>query len=304
MVWVQLWGVCAELITKKYTAMHWILTIPQDFSLKEVIHRSRWLILPPFSTNRAPERLERVERLSTGHTALVNISQAPAGLHIHVDLHLNGVQAEELSQKVWRMLRLGETLTPFLDRARSDTVLRTCVQHGARFLRGADFFEDLIKALVLGSGPLQNAAQYLTWLVDGLGDPLTTNPTRHAFPTAVQLLNQSEQALCILRPDLGKRILHAATYYRHCAEELEALPHTALLLPQLISRLELIPGVEGSTRAYLLLALGRYDYIPDQESTTAAGETTYLDDWQPWGGLVYWLRNLPELGSACRGVQY
>lgn len=274
--------------------MHWILRVPQDFSLKELIQRSRWLILPPFSTHRTLDCLERVERLTSGQTAALNISQTPAGLHIQVDPHLNGAQTEELSQKTWRMLRLGESFTPFLDRARNDLDMRARLRQGVRFLRGAAFFEDLLKALLLGSGPASNTAQRLAWLVDGLGDPLLSNPTRHAFPTAKQLLSQREETLRILGPELGPALLCAIAYYHRYAEELESLTSAPIPLPKLLSRLGTIPDVEGNARDYLLLALGRYDYIPAPENPVAPAETACFDKWQPWGGLVYWLTNAPE----------
>lgn len=282
--------------------MHWILTIPQDFSLKEVIQRSRWLLLPPFAVCRVPERLERVERLTSGPTTLIHVSQVPAGLHIHVDLQLNGNQAEELTQKVWRMLRLGETFGPFLQRARSDVLLRPWMQYGVRFLRGADFFEDLIKAVVLSYHTPYNAALILTWLVDGLGDPLPSNPTRHAFPTAAQLLNHREETLCILNGELGARILQVAAYYSQHAEVLEALSNMPLTLTELFKYLDPIPGMDANVKSYLLLALGRYDYIPAQNGITPPDEIENLVDWQPWGGLVYWLKKAPRVGNPGRGV--
>ncbi|MBP8863786.1 MAG: hypothetical protein KBH71_06030 [Anaerolineae bacterium] len=274
--------------------MHWILTVPADFSLKELLLRSRWLLLPPFSPCRSPECLERVERLSSGQTTAMNITQTPAGLQIQVELHLNAAEVEELSQKTWRMLRLGETFTPFLERAREDADLQAATRQGVRFLRGADFFEDLLKALLLAEMPLNNAAQRLAQLVDRLGDPLPANPTRHALPTAGQVLAEEEVTQRILGVERGTTILHAARYYQHHDQQLERLLVTVPPLPDLLTQLNQIPGMTNSARAYLLLALGRYECVPATPDLATRREVARFDQWQPWGGLVYWLEHAPQ----------
>lgn len=274
--------------------MHWILTVPPDFSLKELIQRSHWMILPPFSINRTPESLERVERLSSGPVVSMTVNQVPAGLHIHVDLHLNAAQAEELSQKTWRMLRLGETFAPFLERARCDANLQTSIRQGLRFLRGADFFEDMLKALFFSETPTGDARHRLAQLVDGLGDPLPSNPTRHALPTATQLLLHDETTRQILGVERGATVLRAAIYYQHHASQLEDLLVTPPSLPDLLSQLDRIPGVEDNARAYLLLALGRYDCVPTAQNRLSPADREELEEWQPWSGLVYWLDRAPE----------
>lgn len=271
--------------------MHWILRVPPDFSLKQLIQRSRWMILPPFSTNRASECLERVERLSSGQIIAVTIGQALTGLHIETDLHLNAALAEELSQKTWRMLRLGETFSPFLQRARNDIRLRRLLQQGVRFLRGADFFEDLLKALFLGKKPLPEAAQQFAQMVDAFGDALPSNPTRHALPTAQQLLEQEASLASVLGTEQGTIVWRAAASYQQHAATLEALASTSPALPDVLNQLHGIPGVTNSACDYLLLALGRYDGIPGAPITASVSG---LEQWQPWSGLVYWLEHSPQ----------
>ncbi|MDX9954166.1 MAG: hypothetical protein RBT75_08730 [Anaerolineae bacterium] len=271
--------------------MHWILRVPPDFSLKQLIQRSRWMILPPFSTDRAGECLERVERLSSGHIIAMTVTQVLTGLHIEADIHLNAAQAEELSQKTWRMLRLGETFGPFLQRARNDIRLRRLLQQGVRFLRGADFFEDLLKALFLGSAPPHKATQQFSQLVDTFGDVLPSNPTRHALPTAQQLLEQEASLASVLGTEQGTIVWRAAATYQQHATTLEALPSTALAFSDVLSQLHGIPGVTHSACDYLLLALGRYDGIPGAPITASVSG---LEQWQPWSGLVYWLEHSPQ----------
>lgn len=271
--------------------MHWILTVPPDFSLKQLIQRSRWMILPPFSANRTSECLERIERLSSGPIIAMTITQVLTGLQIATDLHLNAAQVEELSQKTWRMLRLGETFGPFLQRARNDIRLRRLLQQGVRFLRGADFFEDLLKALFLGSAPLHTATQQFGQLVDTFGDTLPSNPTRHALPTAPQLLEQEASLASVLGAEQGAIVWRAAATYQQHAATLEALPLTPLAFSDVLSQLHDIPGVSHHACDYLLLALGRYDSIP---GAPIMANVSGLEQWQPWGGLVYWLEHSPQ----------
>ena len=69
-------------------AMHWVLTIPGDFSLSALLQRSQQFLLPTFEVNQGC--LERVEQLSSGHIVLLTISQVPAGLQLASDQRLAG----------------------------------------------------------------------------------------------------------------------------------------------------------------------------------------------------------------------
>jgi hypothetical protein len=92
------------------------------------------------------------------------------------------------------MLRLGENFTLFFARFGQDTALRKYLRPDARFLRGATLMEDIVKALLLTQHPQEQGLQRITQLVDHLGAPLPSNPTRHAWPPLDQL-DQTAAAL-------------------------------------------------------------------------------------------------------------
>ena len=284
--------------------MHCILSSPNNFSLTRTIQRSQDFLLPPFGVNQAQEQLERIERLTSKRTIALTISQMPAGLHLEVTQHLTGDETEELSHKTWRMLRLGENFTPFLLRAREDPLLRQRVRKGARFLRGATFFEDLVKTLILTHSPQNWGVQRIVWLVDRLGDSLSSNPTRHAFPTPQQFLWNQTLLNEILGRALGQTLHALAERFRAHGDKFEALIHPRLPLKTVETCLTRLPGLDDRMLALAMLALGRYDYLPSAlyapQARNPAGTLgtanveaeeilARLRPWQPWGGLVYWL---------------
>ncbi|HSQ40150.1 MAG TPA: hypothetical protein VLM78_08300, partial [Anaerolineales bacterium] len=193
--------------------MHWILTTPDVFTLTQVIRRSQWLLQPPFSVNRAKDHLNRVERLESGNTIDLTVSQAPAGLIIQTHERLSGKDTEEVSHKTWRMLRLGENLQPFLEAARHIQGLETTLRNGAQILRGATLFEDIIKAIVLTLEDKTLQGPRLTWLVDRFGDSLPSNPTRHAFPTPQQLLWGQDVLNEMFTPIIVSKLVKAASVF-------------------------------------------------------------------------------------------
>lgn len=284
--------------------MHWILSSPNNFSLTRTIQRSQDFLLPPFGVNQAQEQLERVERLASKHTVALLISQVPAGLHLEVHQNLTGAETEEISRKTWRMLRLGENFTPFLLRAREDPLLRRRMRQGARFLRGATFFEDLVKALILSHSPQNWGAQRIAWLVDRLGDSLPSNPTRHAFPTPQQFLWNQTLSNEILGHALGQTLHALAERFRSHSDKFETLIHPRLPLKAVETCLTRLLGLDDKMLALAMLALGRYDYLPTALYAPQARDPgcslgtprvgseeilARLRPWQPWGGLVYWL---------------
>ncbi|MBN1259807.1 MAG: hypothetical protein JXB35_03920 [Anaerolineae bacterium] len=293
--------------------MHWILTIPDGFSLAEILTRSCWLLHPPFSIGKTNAWLERVERFASGRTTMLTIRQTAAGLLLRINDALTGTETEEASHKTWRMLRLGENLTPFLDRARKDPALRLYLRQGARFLRGTTFFEDLIKALITTNAPDELARHQIAGLVDRLGDPLPSNPTHHAFPTPRQLRQEPAQLHDLFGANMGRLISASVAHYLDREELLESLAGAQRPLAEIEQEVAAIPGASPYCQALMMLALGRYDYLPQipfwqlhsqtQDAVPAwepkTGERTF-DDWQPWGGLVFWLRNWEHVPQACR----
>ncbi len=303
--------------------MHWVLTVPADFSMRSLLKRSKSLLLPPFSVVRL-QRLERVECLSSGKTLLISLTQVPAGLYLRSDQRLNGAEAEEVSQKVWYMLRLGESFSGFSQVLAEHPVLTRCLTSGYRFLRGSTFFEDLVKAQILvfqnaealgelsfggdvreaAGGRLIQRQQRLTALVDHLGSPLATNPTRHAFPTPEQVFKGKSKVEDVLESELGAVVITTAQRFLEAPNALRELLRRDVPLKTVRQALLAFPGMNASIMGLAMLALGRYDYLPLEEhgqlhrhavTDVSNGDLSKIQAvflrWQPWAGLTYWLWN-------------
>lgn len=281
--------------------MHWVLTIPGDFSLSTLLQRSQQFLLPSFEANQ--EYLERVEQLSSGRIVLLTVSQVPAGLQLTSDQRLTGNETEELSHKTWRMLRLGENFTLFFARFGQDTALRKYLHPDARFLRGATLMEDIVKALLLTQHPQEQGLQRITQLVDHLGAPLPSNPTRHAWPPLDQLDQTAAALQEISGPQCAPTLVKAIDVIHTQEAELELLSQPQIPLETALAAVSKIPGMNDSALALTMLALGRYDYLPiDASARERVSKVWYngnvvtpekikaaFSRWHPWEGLVYWL---------------
>ena len=292
--------------------MSWILTTPKDFSLIRIIEQSTGLLLPPFTVSRAGTQLERVEELKSKRVLLLTILQAQAGLQIQTSQQLNSTEAEEISHKVWRMLRLGENLTPFFKlRAADQRLKRQQLLHGGRLLRGTTLIEDVLKALLLTQPTAPHAdhnrqnVQLISWLVDQLGSPLPSNPTRHAFPTCEKLQSASDILTELLGTDLGQTVRELITCCKTQLPKITRLQRINYPLDLLIQELNQLPGMQPEMLALLMLSLGRYDYLPPDNETyhylqperaviEAPGPSPDFSEWHPWEGLAYWLGEKPS----------
>ena len=301
--------------------MHWTLTVPDSFSLPQIIRRSLnceqskleqfRLLLPPFSVNRTKERLNRVERLESGHTVYLTLSQTSAGLILQTDERLSGKDTEEVSHKTRRMLRLGENLQPFLDIARHTPGLETTQHNGAHILRGATFFEDVIKAIILTQEEKGQQGQRITWIVDHFGDPLPSNPTRHAFPTSHQILLEDNILREAFPSNIARKLIRVAEKFNSKAERIEVLAQGERPTDALAARLAKLFNLEPETLGLVMLSLGRYDYIPaklcpqwlppasDNGRRGVQRDThTIFEPLQPWGGLACWLWDWSSADTA------
>lgn len=287
--------------------MHWTLTVPENFSLPQIIRRSlnceRFKLLqPPFSVNRAKEHLHRVERLESGNTVYLILSQTPAGLILHTDERLTGKDTEEISQKTRRMLRLSENLQPFMDMASRTPGLEKILHHGAYILRGTTFFEDVVKAIILTYEEKTQQGQRISWLVDRFGDPLPSNPTRHAFPTPLQLLWGNDVLREVFVPGIAKKLIQAAEQFCAGGERMETLSNGERQTHALAAEVAKLLDLDVKALGLVMLNLGRYDYIPatacmqrrmrpfdKAKHDDARDPRAMFEPLQPWGGLACWL---------------
>lgn len=284
--------------------MHWLLSTPETFSLRELIRRCGRRYPPPIRAMASGQQLLRVEGLGTGTVLGVTIEQVPAGLVLRTDSRLSGQETEEVSQKVWRMLRLEEDLAPFVRLASRADALASVKTRGARLLRGTTLFEDVLTSMTV-LWDLDGTPDYTITasLVNGLGLPLPANPTLHAYPTPARLRSDSKLLTRLLGEEASARVTAVAIAFEERSSHIEALVRRPLSTAELGSRLTALLPLSATAMGQLMLRIGRYDYVPTdalararlqrhlglQEEPTERAVEAFFDSWHPWGGLAYWL---------------
>ena len=284
--------------------MHWLLSVPDTFSLREVIRRSGWLLYPPFHVQALGDRLLRVEHLGEETTVGLTVYQAPAGLVVQAEPHLSAAEVEEASQKVWHMLRLDENIEPFLRAAQHHEALKSVKRVGARLVRGVDLFEHVTVATLATWDP-HGMPQFgrVAGLVNRLGFSLPRNPTLHSFPTPERLLVGAESLHDIFTPHIVTRLTRIAQRFAAQPARIDLLVRQPIGANRLAARLTEELLLDGVAVGLLMLYLGRYDYIPtDSVAQRRVGQrlpedapvseqeiVALFDRWHPWGGLAYWL---------------
>jgi len=290
------------------------------FSLWAVAESHGWVQLPPFAWDRSTQRLTRIERLDTGRVVELVIRQAAEGVAVEVRERLTGPEREEVSRKVWWMLGLGTDLSPFYDLVREEPKLAHVEQQAlGRLLRSSTVFEDAVKTLLTTNTTWQGTIRMVEAVVSSLGDPLVTDPSRNAFPTAVQLSRSDEQELRTL--GLGYRapfVLELARRVEREQLDLEALKNGNFTAEAVRQALLDVKGIGDYAAASLLMLLGRYDDLPiDSWAQKLISREWYggrpvsrgemeavFARWGKWKGLAYWFWNwTPQEEGSCDGQQ-
>jgi len=284
--------------------MHWLLSTPETFSLRELVRRCGRRYPPPLRAVASGQQLLRVEGLGTGTVLGVTIEQVPSGLVLRTDSRLSGQETEETSQKIWRMLRLEEDLAPFVRLAARADALGSVKTRGARLIRGTTLFEDVLTSMTV-VWDLDGTPDYSVTasLVNGLGLPLPSNPTLHAYPTPARLRSNPAQLSGLLGEEVATRVSAVAIAFEERSGQIETLVRRPLSTAELSSRLTALLPLSAAALGQLMLRIGRYDYVPTDalacarlrrylglpaEPTERAVEA-FFDPWHPWGGLAYWI---------------
>lgn len=266
--------------------------------------RSLPVLHPPFHVPAAGTALCRIERLSPDHTVELTIRRIHTGLVLQTENQLSGSEIEACSQRVWRMLRLDESFLPFRHAARKTPMLDSVGTQGARLLRGADLFEDVVTAVTATwqTGGLPDYDPVI-WLVDRCGDPLPSNPTFHAFPHPEQILASKVQLDERLPAELAETLAWIARVFLERQRNIDMLTRPFLHIDELERSLANLLHLPPDSIGLVMLHLGRYDYVPTDRCACLRvkryqmhvnGSATqdvhrFFEPWHPWGGLAYWL---------------
>jgi 3-methyladenine DNA glycosylase/8-oxoguanine DNA glycosylase len=261
--------------------------------------------LAPFSYDEPSASLAWIDRLSSGRALEVRAREAPGGIALETAGSLSKPEQAELRERAAWMFGLEMDFSEFYALARSEPKLASAEKTGrGRILRSPTLFEDVIKT-ILTTNTLWAATKRMTLnLVTQFGDPLPSDPARHAFPTPERLATAAE---AVLRAEtrLGYRApyIPALAARVACGElDIEALRTSDLPTPELRNELMGIKGIGGYAAANLLMLLGRYDYLTvDSWARKQVSQEWYggqpvgqaevearFEKWGKWKGLAYW----------------
>jgi 3-methyladenine DNA glycosylase/8-oxoguanine DNA glycosylase len=277
----------------------------EPFSLASVVNSHGWIQLAPFRAGPDPEGLSYIARLPTGKVTELAISPAAGGVKVTADTPPNVAEEDAIRDYVRWMAGVDQDLSEFYAAA-SDEPKLAAAAHDAkgRILRSPTIFEDVVRTILTTNTLWAATRRMVLTLTTLYGDPLPTDPARHAFPTAEQLAAVDAERLRS-EARLGYRAPYIAWLARKVASgdlDLESLKTAELSTPELRKRLLALQGVGPYAAAVLLMFLGHYDYLPT-DSWAIKMVSLEFHDGQPvgpaeveaafarWGkfkGLAYW----------------
>jgi 3-methyladenine DNA glycosylase/8-oxoguanine DNA glycosylase len=284
--------------------MTFTLTPPTTFSLPAVVRSHGWIQMSPFSET-TDHGLSYVIRLGTGKVLLFEVHANATVLRVDSTELLTETEQIELSHHITWMLDMDQDFSEFYALARAEPKLAPMVERKAgRVLRSPTLFEDVIRTILTTNTLWKHTLRMCRELTTRYGDPISSDPDLHAFPTPESLTLVDEPTLreqC----RMGYRAPYVAELSQRLVSgslDLEALKSSSLTTPALRKELMNIKGVGGYAAANLLMLLGRYDYVPvdswalkvvsDEffkgEKITPRQVLDTFERWGKWQGLAYW----------------
>ncbi len=281
------------------------LSAHPPFDLTAVVQSHGWVQLPPFEFDVEREALRYVTRLANGRVVALTIRPAEDGVGVEVDANLDKSARDEIARQVTWMLGLGQDLSPFYALVRREPKLAHVEARAqGRLLRSPALFTDIVKTILTTNTSWAGTIRMNERLIAHYGDPLPSDPTRRAFPTA-QRLAATDEATLRAEAGLGYRAPYVLALARAVAADeldVEALKSPEIPTGQLRKRLLAIKGVGNYAAAHLLMLLERYDFVPvDSWARKMVAHEWHdgapigrdeveaaFERWGKWRGLAYW----------------
>ncbi|MFK7800584.1 MAG: DNA-3-methyladenine glycosylase [Anaerolineae bacterium] len=284
------------------------ISLPQPFDFVSTVTDHGWYDLAPWLWRPETSTLERVERLLSDRVVLLAIRQDGNQLLISCNEKLSTAEEEAVCHGIKRSLRLDQDFQPFYEVARkkSDQTLWNAVQHGrGRLMRTPTLFEDVIKMICTTNINWAQTKQMSQRICDALGSPLTSDPTRNAFPTPSQVAAASD-SIFAEEVRLGYRngsVQHLGREIESGRFDLEALNHSKLRGDDLRKELQKLKGVGPYAAAALAGLIGDYTHLPVDSAYREHVRDKYFngdksvpdkalmqiyESWGKWKQLAYW----------------
>ncbi len=158
---------------------------PYDF--EQGVRDHGWVALAPFHWVNDHASLQRVERLTSGKVAVLQISALDGGdcvrqrIDAQADTKLSAADQQEIRDKVCWMLRLDEDLREFYAAVKDHpTVAEKVVGGRGRLLRSPTLFEDVVKTICTTNTTWTQTKAMVARLVNTAGEPYPGNPELRA----------------------------------------------------------------------------------------------------------------------------
>ncbi len=280
------------------------LTAPFDFPAAAYSHG--WARLAPNHWDETTQVLGRVERLASGQVVDLAISARDDATLVVAVAHTGPLPAAgeaEIGGKIGHMLRFDEDFGPFYAECARRGGRWASIDGRGRLLRSPTVFEDVVKTIATTNTQWGGTKRMVHGLVDALGEPFPTDPTRRAFPTPEAIAAAPLATLVEARFGYRAAYVHALAQRVAAGElDLEGLLHSDLPTPELRRELLALKGVGPYAAATLLMLLGRYDALGydtvfrdfvsaryfDSERRPEREMLAVYDDWNEWRYLAYW----------------
>ncbi len=280
-----------------------LLRAGPDFDFRSAVCSHGFFMLAPNSWDPGGGVLSTAVAVDDEHAVAADLQAAADG---RVRILLTGrpgrAAVGAVRRAAVRMLRLDEDLSGFHARCRSSRTHRPAArQRFGRLLRGASFFEDVVKVICTCNTAWSRTVVMVGNLVNSWGVP-AEGTGRRAFPTPGRLAVATEARL--RAAGLGYRAAWIAALARAVADgrlDLTAFERSAAPTADLMRDLRRIRGIGPYGAAHLAMLLGRYGCLAwDSEMRrmlggrepgrrwTPAEAIDYYRIWEPYQFLAYW----------------
>jgi len=281
---------------------------PYDFI--STLRSHGWVSLLPNTPDENLSAFSRVERLSSGLVASLEVSAGPGKeprifINARIRKRLSKNEISEITKRVSYMLRLDENLQPFyaICKKRGGPWIRFSAGSGY-LLRSPAVFEDLVKVICTINIQWGGTKRMVRELVEAFGSPFPPDASLRAFPTPKEIAAVSEKEFN-RRVKLGYRSGYVYELSSRIARgelDIGVFMEQAASTEEIKKRLLAVKGVGKYAAASMLMLLGRYDQIPVDTVFRAFMKAKYFqnedydegkalskyDEWGKWKYLAYW----------------
>lgn len=283
------------------------LHLPPRFHFEHTIYSHGWCALFPFHLNTGDVTLRYVLPGPGGRTDTLLFVPAGRSRASVALVHRGALSAQRrraAADAAAAILHVDLDLRPFYARVREDRVFSWIARYNTgRMLRGATFFEDVVKMILTTNCSWSLTTQMNARLLQHFGDGDTPEST--AFPHPDSIADSSE-AFLRREVKLGYRAPFVLELARRIATgdlAIEEFRSSALPSAELYRELRAIKGVGEYAASGLLKLLGRYDRLGLDSWCRAkfaeihnggtivpdAAIEAYYAPFEEWKGLVMWM---------------